>query len=137
LSAANIQVIAPARALASRQQACVSLGDVKHDSACLEQREIAFLIGRNLAERMMRQMRGFLQRPKRNQANLVGLAHLLERPANARITRQSLPAVGRAFKGGDGDGHREAPLPHHGRDSGNTARSSPSMTHGNFELVRV
>jgi hypothetical protein len=36
------------------------LGDVKHDRPCLEQREIAFLIGRNLAERMKRQMRGFL-----------------------------------------------------------------------------
>jgi hypothetical protein len=28
------------------------LGDVKDDRACLEQGEIAFLIGRNLAERM-------------------------------------------------------------------------------------
>jgi hypothetical protein len=77
-----------------RKQARMSLGDVKHDRPCLEQREIAFLIGRNLAERMKRQMRGFLHRTKRNKANLVGLAHFLKRPANARITRQSPAAIG-------------------------------------------
>ena len=77
-----------------RQQARMSLGDVKHDRARLEQREIAFLVGRNLAERMKRQMRGLLHRAKRDEANLVGLAHFLERPANARITRQSLAAIG-------------------------------------------
>ena len=70
------------------------LGDMEDDRTCLEQGEIAFLIGRNLAERMKSQMRGFLQRAKRNKANLVGLAHFLQRPANARITRQSLAAIG-------------------------------------------
>jgi len=35
------------------------LGDIKHERPCFEQREIAFLIGRNLTERMKRQMRGF------------------------------------------------------------------------------
>ena len=72
----------------------MALGDVEDDRPCLEQGEVAFLIGRNLAERMKRQMRGFLHRPKRDKANLVGLAHFLERPANARITRQSLAAIG-------------------------------------------
>jgi hypothetical protein len=72
----------------------MALRDVQHDRPGLEQREIAFLVGRNLAERMKRQMRGFLQRTKRNEANLVGLAHFLERPANARIARQSLAAIG-------------------------------------------
>jgi hypothetical protein len=43
---------------------------------------------------MKRQMRGFLHRTKRNQANLVRLAHFFERPANARIARQSLAAIG-------------------------------------------
>jgi hypothetical protein len=72
----------------------MALGDMKHDRACLEQAEIAFFVGRNLPERMKRQMRGFLHRTKRNEANPVGLAHFFERPANARITRQSLAAIG-------------------------------------------
>jgi hypothetical protein len=67
---------------------------MEDDRPCLEQGEVAFLISRNLAERMKRQMRGFLHRPKRNKANLVGLAHFLKRPANARITRQSPAAIG-------------------------------------------
>jgi hypothetical protein len=46
------------------------LGDMEDDRACLEQGEIAFLIGGNLAERMKCQMRGFLHRAKRNKANL-------------------------------------------------------------------
>lgn len=70
------------------------LGDMEDDRACLEQGEIAFLIGGNLAERMKCQMRGFLHRAKRNKANLVGLAYFFKRPANARITRQSLAAIG-------------------------------------------
>ena len=37
-----------------RQQARMALGDMEHDRSCLEQGEIAFLIGRNLAERMKR-----------------------------------------------------------------------------------
>ena len=70
------------------------LGDMENNCARLEQGEVAFLIGRNLAERMKRQMRGFLHRFERNKTNVVGLAHFLERPANARITRQSLAAIG-------------------------------------------
>src|SRR5258708_34965439 len=58
---------------------------------------------------MKRQMCGFVHRPERNKTNLVRLAHFLQRPANARITRQSLAAIRRPFKGGNGDGHREAP----------------------------
>src|SRR6266851_1649976 len=76
-----------------RQQARVALGDMEHNRPCLEQGEIAFLIGRNLAERMKRPMRGFLHRTERNKANLVGLAHFFKRPANARITYQSLAAI--------------------------------------------
>src|SRR5271154_6393588 len=85
------------------------LGDVEHDRACLEQDKVAFLIGRNQAERMKAQMRGFLLRAEREEANLVGLAHLFKRPANARIARQALAAIGRPLKGGDDDGHRETP----------------------------
>ena len=72
----------------------MALGDMEDDRPCLEQGEIAFLVGRNLAERMKCQMRGFLHRAKRNQTNLVGLTHFFERPANARIARQPLAAVG-------------------------------------------
>jgi hypothetical protein len=35
-------------------------GDVEDDRACLEQGKFAFFIGRNQAERMKAQMRGFL-----------------------------------------------------------------------------
>jgi len=69
-------------------------GDMEDDRSCLEQGEIAFLIGGNLAERMKRPMRGFLHRAERNTANLVGLAHFFKRPANSRITCQSLAAIG-------------------------------------------
>ena len=83
----------------------MTLGEMEHDRACLEQGEIAFLIGWNLAERMKAQMRRLLHRTKRNKANLVGLAHFFKRPANACITRQPLAAIGRPFKGGNDDGH--------------------------------
>ena len=39
-------------------------------------------------------MRGFLHRTERNKANLVGLADFFKRPANTRITRQALAAIG-------------------------------------------
>src|SRR5215208_6363736 len=87
----------------------MALGDMEHDRPCLEQGEIAFLIGRNLPERMKRPMRGFLHRTERNKANLVGLAHFFKRPADARITRQSAAAIGGLFKGGDGGDHSKAP----------------------------
>src|SRR5277367_5858738 len=83
----------------------MALLDVQHDRARLEQDEIAFFIGRNLPERMKRSMRGFLQRPERNKTNLVRLAHFLECPANAHVTRKSLAAIGRPFEGGNGGGH--------------------------------
>src|ERR671914_3039639 len=84
------------------------LGYMEDDRASLEQGEIAFLIGRDLTERMKRQMRGFLHRTERNKANLVGLARFFERPANARVARQPLAAIGRSFKGGNDDGHHSA-----------------------------
>ena len=110
LSAANIQVIARARAFASSgSRPAWCCGDMEHDRPRLEQGEIAFFIGRDLPERMQRQMRGLLHLFERNQANVVGLAHFFERPANAHVPRQSLAAIGRAFKGGDGGGHWKAP----------------------------
>ena len=50
-------------------------------------------------------MRGFLHLTERKKTNVVRLAHFFERPANAHVTRQSLAAIGRPFKGGDGGGH--------------------------------
>ena len=67
---------------------------MEHDRPCLEQGEIAFLIGRNLAERMKRPMRRFLHRTERNKTNLVGLADFFKRPANAHIARQSPATIG-------------------------------------------
>ncbi len=61
------------------------LGDVQDDRACLEQGKIAFLIGRDQAERMKAQMRGFLLRAQRDKAHLITLPHLFKRPANARV----------------------------------------------------
>jgi hypothetical protein len=76
------------------QQAHMALRDVQHDRARLEQDKIAFFIGRNLPKRMKRSRRGFLQRSKRNQTNIIRLANFLERPANAHVTRKSLAPSG-------------------------------------------
>jgi len=47
-------------------------------------------------------MRGFLHLLERDESPVVTLAHFLERPAHAHITRQSFAAIGRPFKSGDG-----------------------------------
>jgi hypothetical protein len=39
-------------------------------------------------------MRSLTRGAERNKANVVGLAHLFERPANARIARQAFAAIG-------------------------------------------
>ena len=92
-----------------RQQAGMTLCDMEHDCPRFEQDKIAFFIGRNLPERMKRSMRGFLHRTERNKTNLVRLAHFFKRSANAHVTRQSLAAIGRLFKGSNGGDHWIAP----------------------------
>src|SRR3984893_9825496 len=87
----------------------MALCEMEHDRPRLEHGEIAFFIGRNLPERMKRSMRGFLHLTERNKTNLVRLAHFFKRPANAHVTRQSLAAIGRPFKSGNGGGHWKAP----------------------------
>src|ERR1700677_3712143 len=87
----------------------MALCDMEYDGPRLKQDKIAFFIGRNLPERMKRSMHGFLHRTERNETNLVRLAHFLQCPANAHVTRQSLAAIGRPFKGGNGGGHWKAP----------------------------
>src|SRR4030095_2061445 len=93
-------------------------------------------VGRNLPEWMKRQMCGFLHRPERNKTNLVRLAHFLERPANARITRQSLAAIGRPFKGGNRDGHREtSPCRNHRLQSRHAVKAnSPRLKTNPFHV---
>src|SRR5207249_4718118 len=86
-----------------------ALGDMKHDRPRLEQSEIAVLIGRNLPERMQRTMRGLFHRAERDKADVVRLAHFLQRPADRHVTRQPPAAVGRACEGGDGGDHQMAP----------------------------
>src|SRR3984893_13733509 len=87
----------------------MALRDMEHDRPRLEQGEIAFFIGWHLPERMERTMRRFLHLSERKKTNLVRLAHFFKRPANAHVTRQSLAAIGRPFKGGNGGGHWKAP----------------------------
>jgi hypothetical protein len=75
LSAANVHVIARSGIRIIWQQARMVLRYVEHDRPCLEQAEVAFFVGRNLPERMKRQMCGLLHRHERNKTNLVGLTH--------------------------------------------------------------
>src|SRR5437016_10122599 len=83
----------------------MALRDMEHDRPRLEEGEIAFFIGWHLPERMERAMRGFFQLGEREKTNLVRLAHFFKRPANAHVTRQSLAAIGRPFKGGNSGDH--------------------------------
>jgi hypothetical protein len=83
----------------------MALRDMEYDRPRLEESEIAFFLGRNLPERMKRSMRGFLHLSERKETNVVKLAHLFERPANAHVTRQSLAAIGRPLKGCNDRGH--------------------------------
>src|SRR5580704_17765520 len=87
----------------------MALRDMEYDRARLEEPEIAFFVGRNLTERMKVTMRGFLHLTEREKSNVVRLAHFFKCPANAHVTSQSSAAIGRAFKGGDGGNHRNAP----------------------------
>ncbi len=63
------------------QKTRMGLSDTQHNGAGLEQRETAFLIGRNLPERMTRKMRGLLHLRERQKTNVVRLAHFFERPS--------------------------------------------------------
>src|SRR3954465_13590586 len=67
-------------------------------------------IGRNQAERMKAQVRGFLLRLQRDEAHLVRLAYHFQRPSNAGIARQAHAAIWLPLKGGHDDGHRSPHL---------------------------
>jgi hypothetical protein len=51
---------------------------------------------------MKREVRGSLHLGKRKKTDFVGLSNLFKRPANARITCQSLAAIRRRRKSGNG-----------------------------------
>src|SRR5262245_5959602 len=59
---------------------------------------------------MKRSMRGFLHLIEGKKTDVVGLTHFFKRPAHAHVTRQSLAAIWRPFKGGNGGGHWSAPV---------------------------
>ena len=75
-----------------RQQAGITLGDMKDDGTCLEQGQIALLIGGDLPERMKRQMRRFLHRLEGHKPHRVRLPDFFKRPTNAGIARRDLSA---------------------------------------------
>jgi hypothetical protein len=77
-----------------RKQPRVARGDVKHDRAGLEQGHVAVLAGRDLPERVQPPVRRLLHRREGDRAHVVGLADLLERPADAHVAHQPPPAVG-------------------------------------------
>ena len=82
------------------------LGDVQDDRSRLEQDKPLVFIGGNLSEGVQRQMRRLFHRLERHQTHLVRLAHFLQRPAHARIARQTLATIRRVFESGDSDGHQ-------------------------------
>jgi len=77
-TAANIHVIARARHRRRPAEARMALSDMQYDGAGFEEREIAFLIGRDLSERVKGKMRGLLHRLERQKTNLVKLTHFLQ-----------------------------------------------------------
>src|SRR6185437_14136055 len=85
------------------------LGDVEDDRTRLEQHQLAFFVGRNLAEGLALEMRGLLHRRERDGTNLIRLADFLERPTDAHVAREALAAVGRSLKHADGRNHRQLP----------------------------
>src|SRR5690554_7826764 len=85
-------------------------GEVKRDRPGFKYGQRALLIGRNLPERVKREMFWLFHCRKRHQTNIVWLAHFLERPAHPHVACLALAAIGRAFKSRDGGGHRNPPV---------------------------
>ena len=83
-----------------------TLGDVLNDRPALKQAEIAFLIGRDLAEGIERAVGRLLQRLKGDEAHRIGLSDFFQRPADPGVARQALAAIGRPLEGRDRDRHR-------------------------------
>jgi hypothetical protein len=73
-----------------RHQRFGSFGDVQHDGARFEQRELARLDGGHLAERLQRAIAGARLVLWSDQLLLIGHACFLERPAHANVAHQAL-----------------------------------------------
>src|SRR3546814_20867547 len=71
--------------------------------------DLAFLIGRDLPERMKREMRWLFHLGEGNKANVIRLANLFEGPANPHVSREALSLIRRVFKGSDGGRHGKSP----------------------------
>src|SRR5687768_16263507 len=83
------------------------LRNVKHDGAGLEQYQIAFLVRRDLPERLKRSIRRLLHFVERNEPNIIGLFHFFEGPTNAHVSCEPSSAIGGIFESRDGwDGKR-------------------------------
>jgi hypothetical protein len=77
----------------------MALGDMQNDRPGFKEREIAFLIGRDLAERMQRQMRGLLQRARTKPGEPRRAGPRLRARKRTRISRASrLPPSGDCSK---------------------------------------
>jgi hypothetical protein len=72
----------------------VALRNVEQDRAGFERDKVAFLMGRDLPERLKRAICGCLHLAERHKANFVRLAHFFERPADTHIARLPLPRSG-------------------------------------------
>src|SRR3546814_4410132 len=80
------------------------------DLSRLKQDEIAFLIGRDLPERMKREMRWLFHLGEGNKANDLRLANLFEGPANPHVSREAMSLIRRVFKGSASGRHGKSPV---------------------------
>ncbi|MNY49594.1 hypothetical protein D3C86_1850320 [compost metagenome] len=83
----------------------MTFGYMQHDRPGFKQDEFTLLIGRDLPEGLKRKVRRLPHRLEGKKADIIGLAHFFERPADAHIAGETLAAIGRVFKGGNGDCH--------------------------------
>jgi len=75
-----------------------AIGILSPDFSRISRSKIALFIGRNLSERMQRQMRGLLHRLEGNEPNFVRLPDFLRRPTH-RVSRASpMPPSGERSK---------------------------------------
>jgi len=79
--------------------------DVENDGAGFEEDEVATLksgfIGGDLAEGLERQMLRLFHRLEGDQADVIGLTDLLQRPADPHVAREATSAIRGGFEGGD------------------------------------
>ena len=89
-----------------RQQPLVAQAEVDQDRAAFEQLDLVVAIGRHLAERLLVEIVGRARVHRVEQADPIGPADLLERPADAQVADQPGGEVGHPAEGGDLDRRR-------------------------------